>query len=125
MTPLARIEALLDLPGLAAADGFAQRDTLLDRIAGQIAERTTDEWLAVLEPAGIWCAPVLDWPTLLEAESFRALDMLQTIGTGSRTLRTTASPLRIDGARSTSPRGAPAIGAHTREICAEFGLDLG
>jgi CoA:oxalate CoA-transferase len=126
MTPLATVEALLDLPGLAASgDGFVGRDAMLARISARLAERTTDAWLALLEPAGIWCAPVLDWPALLESESFRALDMLQRIGTRSGTIRTTASPLRIDGTRPTSARGAPDIGQHTRAIAAEFALDLG
>lgn len=126
MTPLARIGALLDLPELAAADdGFADRDALLGRIAGRIVERPTEAWLAILEPAGIWCAPVLDWPALLEAESFRALDMLQRISTRSGSIQTTASPLRIDGIRPLNPQGAPEIGQHGAAICTEFGLDLG
>jgi CoA:oxalate CoA-transferase len=124
MTPLDRIEVLLDLPGLATGDGFVDRDALLARIAARLAERTTDAWLAVLEPQGIWCAPVLDWPALLEAESFRALGMLQSVGTRSGTIRTTASPLRIDGSRPLSGNGAPAIGQHTAAIRDEFGLDL-
>lgn len=125
MTPLARIETLLDLPGLAAfSDGFTERDQVFGRIAGRLRERTTDAWLAVLEPAGIWTAPVLDWPALLQAESFRALDMLQNISTRSGSIRTTASPLRIDGVRPAAPRGAPEIGQHTSAISREFGLDL-
>ncbi|WP_225883250.1 CaiB/BaiF CoA transferase family protein [Sphingomonas aliaeris] len=125
MTPLDKIEALLDLPGLASADGFADRDSLLDRIAGRVAERTTEDWLALLEPAGIWAAPVLDWPALLAAESFQALGMLQNIRTASGTVKTTAAPFRIDGARPTFGRGAPGIGEQSRDICEEFGLDLG
>jgi crotonobetainyl-CoA:carnitine CoA-transferase CaiB-like acyl-CoA transferase len=126
MTPLARLEDLLDLPGLAAAgDGFVERDAILERIAGRLAERTTDTWLALLEPAGIWTAPVLDWPALLEAESFRALGMLQSIGTRSGSILTTANPLRIDGLRSGSACGAPEIGQHSATIAREFGLDLG
>ncbi|SDA10656.1 Crotonobetainyl-CoA:carnitine CoA-transferase CaiB [Sphingomonas sp. NFR15] len=124
MTPLARIETLLELPGLAdAGDGFAGRDALLDRIGRRLRERTTDEWLTILEPAGIWTAPVLDWPALLEAESFRALDMLQRIGTRSGSIHTTASPLRIDGMRPLSPNGAPDVGQHSAAIRDAFGLD--
>ncbi|HWU73801.1 MAG TPA: CaiB/BaiF CoA-transferase family protein [Sphingomonas sp.] len=126
MTPLARVEELLDLPGLASAgDGFDDRDMLLDRIAARMAERTTDDWLSILEPAGIWTAAVLDWPALLEAESFCALDMLQQVGTAARTITTTASPLRIDGMRSKAARGAPRVGEDNSAIAAEFGLALG
>ncbi len=28
-------------------------------------------WLAILEPADIWCAKVLDWPALMESEASR------------------------------------------------------
>jgi len=124
MTPLEKIEALLDLPGLASSDGFADRDDLLDRIAARIAERTTDDWLAVLEPAGIWTAPILDWPALLAAESFQALGMLQNIRTASGTIKTTTAPYRIGGVRPTFESGAPAIGEQSRAICEEFGLAL-
>ena len=31
----------------------------------RIATKTVDEWLAILEPADIWCAKVLNWPELL------------------------------------------------------------
>jgi CoA:oxalate CoA-transferase len=125
MTPLPRIEELLDLPGLASGgNGFDDRDMLLDRIAARLAERSTDDWLAILDPAGIWAAAVLDWPALLQAESFRALDMLQQISTGAGAIATTASPLRIDGQRPKAVRGAPAVGEHSHAIAAEFGLTL-
>jgi CoA:oxalate CoA-transferase len=123
MTPLRRIEELLALPGLAGSgDGFSERDMLLDRIAARLVERTTDQWLAVLEAEDIWAAAVLDWPALLQAESFRALGMLQSIRAGADTMRTTASPMRIDRVRPTSDRGAPQLGEHSAAIRAEFGL---
>ncbi len=126
MTPIERLEALLGLPGLAAiGDGFRDRDALLEAISARIAARTTAEWLALLEPEGIWAAEVLDWPALLEAESFRALGMLQSIATGRGALLTTAAPLRIDGQRPRHGRGAPGIGEHTAALDREFGLGLG
>ncbi|WP_246866236.1 CaiB/BaiF CoA-transferase family protein [Novosphingobium sp. SG720] len=125
MTPLARIGELLDLPGLGdAGNGFDGRDALLDRIAARLASRTTQEWLSILEPAGIWTAAVLDWQQLLDAESFRALDMLQAINGRGRSILTTASPMRIDGQRPGSARGAPRVGEHSAAIAAEFGLAL-
>jgi crotonobetainyl-CoA:carnitine CoA-transferase CaiB-like acyl-CoA transferase len=39
------------------------------------------------------------------------------------TLATTRSPLRIDGRVLKDGTGAPALGAHTQSIRAEFGLD--
>ncbi len=57
---------------------FTERDRIKALIADRIALSTVDEWLAVLEPADIWCARVLDWNELLESEGFLVLDMLQT-----------------------------------------------
>lgn len=124
MTPLPVIERLLELPGLADANGFADRDSLLERIAARLAGRTSQEWLDLLEPEGIWTSAVLDWKALLEQESFQALAMLQTINTGRGPIRTTASPLRIDGVRPVSPRGAPRVGEHTGAISKEFDLGI-
>lgn len=122
MTPLGTIARLLDLPGLDQSNGFGDRDQLLARIARRIAERTSDAWISLLEPEGIWVAAVLDWAALLEAESFRALSMLQSVDTGRGPIMTTAAPLRIDGVRPRSSQGAPRIGEHTERISKEFGL---
>ncbi|WP_292282047.1 CoA transferase, partial [Mesorhizobium sp.] len=89
----------------------------------RIAEKTTDEWLAILEPADIWCAKVLTWPELMENDGFKALDMLQTVTREDNvSILTTRSPLRVDGARARVDRAAPRIGEHSEKIRAEFGL---
>jgi crotonobetainyl-CoA:carnitine CoA-transferase CaiB-like acyl-CoA transferase len=128
MTPLPRLGALLGLdqqPGWdATANGFSARDTLNDAIAARIAERPVADWLAVLEPADIWCAEVLDWPRLMETATFRALGMVQAVtrpdGIALHTLR---APLRFDGARPPgNGRAAPEVGADTARLRKEFGL---
>jgi crotonobetainyl-CoA:carnitine CoA-transferase CaiB-like acyl-CoA transferase len=126
MTPLDRLAELISLPqiaGLGAAAPFTDRDAIKRSIAGRLQQKTTAEWLAILEPADIWCAKVLDWPELMASEGFSGLDMLQTVTRGPDVaVRTTRSPLRIDGARSQTDAGAPAIGQHNAAIRAEFGL---
>ena len=88
-----------------------------------MATRTVDDWLAVLEPADIWCAKVLDWPELMASEGFAALDMLQTVTRGDGvSIRTTRLPLRLDGHRPRVRDAAPLIGAHSAAIRKEFGL---
>jgi CoA:oxalate CoA-transferase len=128
MTPLGKIRDLLELPAL---DGYASdpkswftaRDEIKRIIAERLAARTTAEWLAVLEPADIWCAKVLDWPELMQSEGFRALDMLQTVTRDDGvSITTTRSPLRIDGERSQTFRAAPLIGEQSASIRKEFDL---
>jgi crotonobetainyl-CoA:carnitine CoA-transferase CaiB-like acyl-CoA transferase len=126
MTPLDKLAGLLALPhiaGLGPTEPFTDRDRIKRSIAARLAQRTTDEWLAILEPADIWCAKVLEWPELMASEGFTELEMLQTVSRGGEiSVRTTRSPLRIDGARSLVEGAAPTIGQHTEAIRAEFGL---
>lgn len=129
MTPsLARLAGLLELPALRPycedpALAMTRRDEIKALIAEAVATRRTSDWLAVLQPADIWCAEVLDWPALMEAEAFRRLEPLQRIWGAGLDLGTTRAPIRIDGATLASPRPAPGLGADRDAIIAEFGLD--
>ena len=128
MTPLGKLEALLDLPALApySADPkswFSSRDEIKKIIAARLAEHDTVHWLSVLEPADIWCAKVLTWPELLESKGFKVLDLLQQVTRDDGvSILTTRSPLRIDGQRARTTRAAPLIGEQSYKIRKEFGL---
>ncbi|WP_027166162.1 CaiB/BaiF CoA-transferase family protein [Mesorhizobium sp. WSM3224] len=128
MTPIPKIADLLELPELnpfrdKPATWFTARDEIKAIIAGRIAGKTIDEWLAVLEPADVWCAKVLTWPELMASDGFKTLDMLQTVTREDNvSILTTRTPLRVDGARAKVDRAAPRIGEHSEKIRAEFGL---
>ncbi|WP_433761487.1 CaiB/BaiF CoA transferase family protein [Brucella anthropi] len=128
MMPIAKLAPLLEVDTLAPfADdpksAFANRDDIKRLIADRIAEKTVDEWLAILEPADIWCARVLNWEELLASEGFSTLDMLQTVTREDDvSITTTRSPLRINGQRPKVARAAPRIGENSKEIREEFGL---
>lgn len=127
MTPLPRLQALLELEELGQFSDpkswFTQRDAIKQIIADRLVTQPTAHWLAILEPADIWCAKVLDWPELLASEGFKALDMLQTVTREDNvSITTTRSPLRINGQRARTYRAAPLIGEQSARIRAEFGL---
>jgi crotonobetainyl-CoA:carnitine CoA-transferase CaiB-like acyl-CoA transferase len=129
MTPVPKLAGLLELDEeLSAysdkpATWFTARDEIKAIIAQKIATRTVDEWLAVLEPADIWCAKVLNWPELFESDGFKVLDMLQTVTREDDvSITTTRSPLRVNGVRTKVGRAAPRIGEHSAKIREEFGL---
>lgn len=128
MTPIARLADLMGIAALAAyrddpASWFTHRDEIKRLIAEAVAGRTVADWLAVLEPADIWCAKVLDWPELLASDGFRALDMLQTVTRADGVaIDTTRLPLRLNGHRPKGHEAAPRIGAQSAAIRAEFGL---
>jgi CoA:oxalate CoA-transferase len=101
----------------------AARSEIKTKNADHLAQQTTEKWLAILQPADVWCASVLRWPDLLAGEGFKVLDMLQTV-TRPDDLRiaTTRAPLRIDGIRPVTARAAPRIGEHTAALRREFDL---
>jgi CoA:oxalate CoA-transferase len=116
---LLKCDALLPYTDVGSA--FHLRDEIKAILAAHLLTRTTESWLAVLQPADIWCAEVLSWDTLQEQEGFKALDMIQevTMQDGYR-YRTTRCPIRIDGELMTSPKGSPALGQDNASILHEL-----
>ncbi|MEX2552643.1 MAG: CoA transferase [Actinomycetota bacterium] len=115
MNPVDKLGELVGSPDLAAmsdrAIWFERRDEIKELLQNALLTRSSEAWLAVLQPAGIWCGPVLDWPELTQHPGFAALDMLQTTVTGAGTpLVTTRCPIRIDGQILKHRRGGPALG---------------
>lgn len=107
---------------------FDQRDEIKAILVEHLRGQTTEHWLAILEPADIWCADVLTWDRLFAHEGFQALEMVQTVVRPSETpgneiaMRTTRCPIRIDRQVLTSSTPAPRIGEHNRELTEEFSL---
>ncbi|MDR5759393.1 CaiB/BaiF CoA-transferase family protein [Caballeronia sp. LZ035] len=126
MMPLGQLADTLPLPaltGFTADEAFTRRDEIRRLIALALVQQPTAFWLARLRPADVWCAEVLDWPRLMETEAFARLGMLQTVERrDSAAVWTTRGPLRIDGQRAVSKRGAPRVGEDTEKVLAEFGL---
>jgi CoA:oxalate CoA-transferase len=93
-------------------------------LRNHLATRATAYWLALLEPADIWCAPVQDYATLTTHGGFTALDMTQSItNSAGHSVTTLRCPIRIDGAVLKSPRAAPALGEHTAQVAAAWQID--
>lgn len=115
MAPVDRLGALIGLPALGGfppESWFDRRDEIKALLRDHLKTRDTASWLSLLEPAGIWAAPVLDWPALMAEPAFSALRATQQItGADGATMTTTRCPIRIDGRILTSPRAAPRLGA--------------
>lgn len=127
MNPLDRIGELVESRELAAVtdknEWFDRRDELKRILAEKLRTRSTADWLAVLEPAGIWCSDVLTWDRLIAEEAFAQLEMVQTVRSQRGTaMQTTRCPIRIDRGVMVSDRGAPGVGQHNEELEQEFGL---
>ena len=127
MAAVPRLGDLLGCAPLAAypdpATWFTERDAIKSHLANHLAGQSTAHWLAILEPADVWCADVLDWPRLLAHDAFAALEMTQEVHRANgASLRTTRCPIRIDGRLLTSALGAPRVGEANPVLDREFAL---
>ena len=125
MGRIPQLGELLELPELQTYTNpgtwWSERDAIKTALADHLRTKPTADWLAVLEPADIWCAEVLNWEQLLEHDGFKLLDMLQTVERGSGVrYGTTRTPIKFNGERAKSPVGSPAIGEHNEKIDREF-----
>lgn len=127
MGAVPRLGELLGCAALARyadpASWFDTRDEIKAILVAHLKQQSTAHWLARLEPADYWCAPVMNWRELIAHDGFTTLDFVQTVtrDNGAQ-LVTTRCPIRIDGERLKASRGAPRVGEHNDAIEREFGL---
>jgi len=101
-------------------DGAIHRDEIYARIRPRFTERTTAEWLEILERCGVWAGPVYDYAQLERDPHVVATGMFtdQPQG-GGVTVRTLRPPLTMSATPLAIRRGAPPLGAHTAEVLRE------
>ena len=126
------IPKLGDLLGIDFSDyenpdtWWTHQEEIMATLTSRLATESTAHWLAILDSADVWCAPVLTLPELVHHEGFHELDMLQETSRRSKTgeeeilISTTRSPLRLDGRPLKSSKGAPHVGEDTEKIRAEL-----
>lgn len=102
-------------------DEFERGDEIRRLIAEHVRGETTQHWLDRLEPAGVWCAPVLRYDELRQLPGYQALRMEQTVTRdGEFPVHTLRSPIRIDGERQFAPDAAPRVGRDNERLKAEL-----
>lgn len=127
MTP--SLQILCDLLGVQGLEGYYEapadllthRDAIKSTLAARVKTATTAEWLAVLQPADIWCSEVLDWPGLRGSEAYEIMDFEQVIArTPTVRLNALRAPVRVNGATLKNATAAPSLGQHTDAIKSEL-----
>jgi crotonobetainyl-CoA:carnitine CoA-transferase CaiB-like acyl-CoA transferase len=129
MNPIPKLGELLGLNFGQYEDPkswWTEQEAIMASLSEKLITGSTEHWLAILDAADVWCAPVLRLPEIVSHEGFAKLDMLQDTyrrsidGTEDIEITTTRSPLKIDGAPLKSSKGAPHVGEDTERIRAEL-----
>ena len=104
-----------------SATWFTDREQIKAILSAHLVTSSTKHWLAILEPADIWCAEVLNWRDLFEDPSLNAAEMTQTaVMKDGYTFRTTCCPITFNSQTLKSTKGTPALGQDNHIIDQAF-----
>jgi crotonobetainyl-CoA:carnitine CoA-transferase CaiB-like acyl-CoA transferase len=118
---LGREEWLQDPRFATQAARLANAALLTSLLEDLFAQRTWEAWRAELEAWGLTFGLVGRGSDHIADEQVHANNLLPEFEDGLG-MRTVDSPFNLVGEDKRPPRMAPAVGQHTREILAEFGL---
>lgn len=113
------LQHLLQDPRFADSHARQQhRQALHEAFAEATRPHRVAELLERLGRAGVLCAPVQDYPTLVADPQVRHNGLLSTLQVGGRELPMVRSPMHVDGP-SLPYTAPPAIGEHSVEVLTE------
>lgn len=90
------------------------RAALYALIEVEMAKRSNAEWIALLDDAGIPCAPVQNVAEMIAHEQTRALGLLQQVPDSA--MKFIGLPVSFDGMRPALRSRPPKLGEHTAEF---------
>jgi crotonobetainyl-CoA:carnitine CoA-transferase CaiB-like acyl-CoA transferase len=94
---------------------------LISLMSATFQERDWSDWQGRFTEFGITCGVIARTEDSCDDEQVEAAGMLASFDDNSG--RTVDSPMYISGEAKPPPRPAPAVGEHSEEILAEFGID--
>ncbi len=97
---------------LTNAGRITHRDTLIPVLAVWMLQRTTQDWIDLLEPNAVPCAPILTLPGVFQHPQVVARGVLSPMEVGAdRPMPLVANPMRFDGQRAIADQPPPALDA--------------
>ncbi|HEX8597739.1 MAG TPA: CoA transferase [Chloroflexia bacterium] len=111
-------------PRFATNSGRVEnRAALVPLLEEMFAQRSTSEWLSLLESADVPAGPVNDVAQALSQPHVAAREMVQeVVHPGIGAVKMVASPLKLSSTPPTIRRHPPLLGEHTVEVLEELGL---
>ncbi|QGW80179.1 CaiB/BaiF CoA transferase family protein [Variovorax paradoxus] len=103
------------------------RGVLIPMMEELTRTRTTADWVTLLEDKAVPCGPINDIAQAFDDAQVKARGLAVTLprgaGDGIESITGVASPLRLTATPPVLRHAPPALGQHTREVLAEFGID--
>jgi crotonobetainyl-CoA:carnitine CoA-transferase CaiB-like acyl-CoA transferase len=117
-------EALAKNPDYRTAQARSKnRDALNAEIENHLQSRTSAEWVALLNEAGVPCGPIYSIDQVFADPQVRHLGIAQSVGgKGKRTLRLVGQPMSLSRTPSRLKAPPPKLGEHTDTVLKEFGF---
>jgi crotonobetainyl-CoA:carnitine CoA-transferase CaiB-like acyl-CoA transferase len=111
---------------LTNAGRITNRDTLIPLLAGWMLQRSTQDWIDLLEPNAVPCAPILTLPGVFQHPQVVARGVLAPMDVGAdRPMPLVANPMRFDGQRAIADQPPPRLDAQGDAIRAALAQQAG
>jgi crotonobetainyl-CoA:carnitine CoA-transferase CaiB-like acyl-CoA transferase len=112
-------------PDFATLERRAQQIDRVYALLGEtFAQRTTGEWLDLLRSLDIPAAPLRTLDDLFDNPQLEAVGFFETVDTANGPVRFPGVPTGFSQTPGRVGGPAPRLGAHTREVLAELGLEM-
>ena len=96
----------------ANSDRLQHRDSLIPLLAEWMLTRSTQQWVELLEPNAVPCAPILDLPGVFKQRQVVARGLQTSMDVGAdRPMPLVANPMRFDGQRAMADQPPPGLDA--------------
>jgi crotonobetainyl-CoA:carnitine CoA-transferase CaiB-like acyl-CoA transferase len=107
-----RPEVARDERFVSNAARIGHREALIPMLSGWMLERTTQQWMDLLEPNAVPCAPILTLPGVFKHPQVVARGLQQTMDGGNgQPMPLVANPMRFDGQRAQADQPPPGLDA--------------
>ena len=111
---------------LSNAGRITNRDTLIPVLAGWMLQRSTQDWIDLLEPNAVPCAPILTLPGVFQHPQVMARGVLSPMEVGAdRPMPLVGNPMRFDGERALADQPPPGLDAQGDAIRAALARQSG